>query len=79
MQSRHKRVQICWVPSHIGIEGNEKVDTLAKVAADSDGECTYVTYPSRDYYPIVKKAVLNRWQEQWHATTNKQQATKDEG
>ena len=25
-------VQIFWIPSHIGIEGNEKVDSLAKRA-----------------------------------------------
>ena len=27
-----KSVMFCWVPSHVGIQGNERVDALAKLA-----------------------------------------------
>ena len=29
---QHKTVMFCWVPSHVGIQGNERVDALAKLA-----------------------------------------------
>ena len=32
VQQRHQ-ISICWVPSHSGIEGNEKADLAAKEAA----------------------------------------------
>ena len=42
LQSKHKRVQFCWVPSHVGVIGNEQVDKLAKEAAMAVGESAYV-------------------------------------
>ena len=32
---RHKSVRFCWVPSHVGIHGNELADREAKIAAHS--------------------------------------------
>ena len=32
--SGHKDIVFCWVPSHIGIQGNERADVLAKAALD---------------------------------------------
>ena len=31
-QHQHKSVMFCWVPSHVGIQGNEPVDALARLA-----------------------------------------------
>ena len=31
-QHQHKSVLFCWVPSHVGIQGNERVDALARLA-----------------------------------------------
>ena len=31
-QHQHKSVMFCWVPSHVGIQGNERVDALARLA-----------------------------------------------
>ena len=70
LQTRHKRVQFCWVPSHVGIDGNEQADKLAKEAALLQGEPAYYSYPYKDFYTIVKRAVFTRWREQWQATNN---------
>ena len=32
--SGHKDIVFCWVPSHIGIQGNERADVLASAALD---------------------------------------------
>ena len=34
--SQNKSVILAWIPSHVGIKGNEKVDILAKEALDLD-------------------------------------------
>ena len=32
--SGHKDIFFCWVPSHVGIQGSERADVLAKAALD---------------------------------------------
>ena len=41
--SGHKDIVFCWVPSHIGIQGNERADVLAKAALDKTKQF-YYTY-----------------------------------
>ena len=36
MSDKGKRGRFCWVPSHYGIDGNERVDQLAKETLDQD-------------------------------------------
>ena len=36
LSNRGKRVRFCWIPSHCGIEGNERVDQLAKETLDQE-------------------------------------------
>jgi ribonuclease HI len=35
-------VKLLWVPSHIGIDGNENADVTVRVAANSDGDITKI-------------------------------------
>ena len=32
LKSQNKLIKLCWVPSHMGIKGNEKADGTAKSA-----------------------------------------------
>ena len=32
LMSNSKGIMICWIPSHIGVRGNEKADSAAKSA-----------------------------------------------
>ena len=39
----------CWVPSHVGIAGNEY--------ADAERGPIYMIIPSKDFIPIIKKHI----------------------
>ena len=47
--SGHKDIVFCWVPSHIGIQGNERADVLAKAALDKTKQFYYIPYTDFKY------------------------------
>ena len=63
-----KNIIFVWIPSHIGILGNEKVDKLAKSALDS----TYIhsSIPGSDLKPSIRQYIKNKWQNLWTLTDN---------
>ena len=58
-------VTICWIPSHIGVSGNEIVDHLAKEAlSNNDIQCPLK--PSvHELYQIIEEGILKEWQVFW--------------
>ena len=56
--------------AHIGIEGNELADKLAKEAAEDDGELNivYNRIPITTIATELKKKVITKWQRQWEST-----------
>jgi len=58
------------VKAHIGIEGNELADKLAKEAAEDDDELNivYNRIPIITIATELKKEGITKWQRQWEST-----------
>ena len=61
-------VDLCWIPSHVGIQGNEMVDTLAKEALmlDTVNYVTLKTIP--EINKLIEKRMLEEWQNVWDSS-----------
>ena len=64
--SSSKTVIYCWIPSHIGIYGNEKVDKNAKESLNL--EVTDFKIPFNNFKPFINKYVCDKWQTLWNKT-----------
>lgn len=58
-------VTFCWIPSHVGIEGNEAADKAAKEAA-TRGQVHRQEVPVPDILAHIKSRVKEKWAEAWH-------------
>lgn len=67
LSSRQKFVKLCWVPSHVGVAGNEAADKAAGEAV-TDMEVSTVRIPYKDIYPIIKDKIRAVWREEWLET-----------
>ena len=57
----------CWIPSHVGIIGNEKADAAAKSALSLP--VIRMKLPATDMYPRITKLIYDEWQEVWNCCT----------
>ena len=65
---KRKQVDLCWIPSHIGIAGNEKADQAAKSSLDLD--IRPLNIPFKDFLPKAKKYYHDLWQASWERSTD---------
>ena len=66
--SSHKKIIWCWIPSHIGVRGNERADSAAKSALDISPKA--ISIPYTDLKPIISKFLHKKWQQQWDMNIN---------
>ena len=58
-------VTFVWIPSHIGIEGNEIADGLANAATKNKTIDLGVPLELPETFKLVDKYILERWQSSW--------------
>lgn len=67
IKNQNKNVVVVWIPSHIGIKGNEEADRAAKEAA-STALGTRDVYTFSDVSTYLKSQAYMMWTELWEAT-----------
>ena len=60
----YKEIVLCWIPSHIGIRGNEMVDKQAKTSLSL--EPTSFKISCSNFKPSINKYILEEWQTSWN-------------
>ena len=61
--STGRTVAFFWIPSHVGIQGNELVDRLAKAASAKPPEPIRLHYT--DWFPVIREVIQQRWAADW--------------
>ena len=61
IHSRHKFVTFCWIPSHVGIAGNEEADSHAcDYAGDSCRLNPYAKVVHSAFFPLIQGAAVRK-------------------
>ena len=58
-------IQFLWVPSHIGISGNEYADKLAKLSSNLISP-SFSVIPCSDFTPLLRRHISNMWSNYWN-------------
>ena len=58
-------VKLIWLPSHVGIAGNETVDQLAQFASTA---CVATSLELKDMFIKVQEYIMSKWQHLWQSS-----------
>ena len=56
-------VTLVWIPSHLGIRGNEMADKAAQRAISNQMVNLEVKLELKEIYNMITKYVMNKWQD----------------
>ena len=70
LAANEKVVVFVWIPSHIGIEGNDLADQAARQAADSESSDRIPSRPE-DVKSFLTSKGLEMWQNEWDNSLSK--------
>lgn len=70
IEENNVTITIMWIPSHVGIAGNEQADAIANSARTADSPMTDIQLHS-DLKNSIKIKAIHDWQIQWDTTNQK--------
>ena len=62
-------ISFLWLPSHVGIRGNEIADTVACRAAMA--QPTYFPTYYKELYPLINEVIKEKWLQRWTSSGQK--------
>lgn len=65
-------VKVLWIPSHIGIQGNEIIDSLANKGANKHTIEKDIGLETTKMYTAVDQYCRDKWQQEWWQRPNTQ-------
>lgn len=74
LKRENYKIVLVWIPSHIGIEGNEMADKLAKTGSET-GEITKTLPSVSEIYSYIKKQVKEKFSHRWNLYRDKHNIT----
>ena len=60
-------IDLCWVPGHVNVRGNEKADAAAKNAALGTPTAPHKAIPHTDMRRPLREAITNGWHREWNS------------
>ena len=66
--SKNNSIILTWIPSYIGIQGNERADKAAKKKA-LQTHISNTKIPYTNLKPLINKFILKKWQKSWDDRT----------
>ena len=60
-------INLCWIPSHCNVLGNEQADRIAKRSLNLV-EITHIDTPRKEYMKKVRKKIIKEWQREYDLT-----------
>ena len=60
-------IDLCWVPGHVNVRGNEKADAAAKDAALRAPTAPHKAIPHTDTRRPLREAITNGWHRKWNS------------
>ena len=75
-QEKNKSVCFLWIPSHIGIPGNEVVDKFAKRGLGRQ-TTNKLKLPHSDCKPLIKPFIHSKWQNIWNDEIDKNKKLRE--
>ena len=60
----YKEIVLCWISSHIGIQGNEMVDKQAITSLSLEPTSFKISFSN--FKPSINKYILEEWQTSWN-------------
>ena len=66
LKTKNICINICWIPAHCGVAGNELADKAAKESLHNPNVQLHIPITKQDFTNIVKAKINNVWQDQWN-------------